>query len=296
MQAVGFIGFGEAARAITDGWVEAGIAGFRAAFDIKTLNGNEADAIARACAARNVLCRSSFTELGHTSDVLFSLVTADNALAAAEAAAPVLKPGTLYLDCNSCSPRTKCRAAGIVGNAGGRYVDVAIMSPIYPKRHRTPCIVSGPYSADAAEAMAGLGMTVKVAGPKIGEASSIKMVRSVMIKGTEALMAECFLAAEKAGVSTQVLASLTASDPAIDWPAKAGYCLERMMVHGNRRSAEMREVVATLDDLGLKPRMSAAAADWQAEIGNLGIKSVEESFAGRVAQILETADRKGEVD
>ncbi|WP_210275265.1 NAD(P)-dependent oxidoreductase [Martelella soudanensis] len=291
MKTVGFIGFGEAARAITDGWAEAGLAGVRAAFDIKTLNGNEADAVARACTARNVLCTSSCAEISERSDVIFSLVTADNALAAAEAAAPSLKPGTLYLDGNSCSPGTKRRAAGLIGDTGGRYVDVAIMSPIFPKRHKTPCLVSGPDGAEAAEAMADLGMNVTVVGPEIGDASSIKMIRSVMIKGTEALMAECFLAAEKAGVSAQVLASLAASDPAIDWPAKAGYCLERMMVHGNRRAAEMREVAATLDDLGLAPRMSAAAAEWQAAIGNLAIRTVEDGFAGRVAQILEAADQ-----
>ena len=63
----------------------------------------------------------------------------------------------------------------------------------------------------AATALGALGMRPTVVGDRVGQASTIKMMRSVMIKGIEALTAECLLGARLAGVDERVLASLQAS-------------------------------------------------------------------------------------
>ncbi len=123
---------------------------------------------------------------------------------------------------------------------------------------------------------------------RIGEASSIKMLRSVMIKGLEALTAECMLAARRAGVEQQVLASLQASDPGIDWTARSAYNLERMLVHGKRRAAEMREVAMTLSELNLPNRMALATVDWQSQLGELDVDITDASLTGRADAILES--------
>jgi hypothetical protein len=93
-----------------------------------------------------------------------------------------------------------------------------------------------------------------------------------MVKGMEALTAECFLAARRAGVGAQVLASLSESFPGMDWPKQSAYNLERMASHGIRRAAEMREVAATLRELGVEPLMAVATTERQAEIGRLDLK------------------------
>ena len=85
----------------------------------------------------------------------------------------------------------------------------------------------------------------------------------------EALTAECFLAAKRAGVEEAVMASLTASHPQMNWPKQSAYNFERMMVHGVRRAAEMREVVKMLDDLGLPSGLTSGVVDWQQSIGDL---------------------------
>jgi hypothetical protein len=112
------------------------------------------------------------------------------------------------------------------------------------------------------------------------------MLRSVMVKGLEALTAECLLAARKARVEDAVLASLQASDPGFDWRQRSAYNLERMMAHGERRAAEMREVAATLRGLGLPDRMAAATAEWQAAIGALGLGDADEDVGARADRIL----------
>lgn len=279
-----FIGFGEAAEAFATGLGPA-IAG--TAFDVNAAAPALPSALPPARAARaGVIFSANRATVLTPAQAVFCLVTADRATAAAEECAALLPQGMFWFDGNSCSPGAKRRAAQVIEAAGGRYVDMAIMAPVYPKRHQTPLLIAGPHAETAAALLAGLGMNATVTGDQVGDASSIKMMRSVMIKGMEALTAECLLAARRAGVDGPVLASLIASNPEIDWPVQAAYNLERMMVHGRRRAAEMREVAATLDELGLPAGLARATVDWQSRIGDLGLDPGADDFATRADQIL----------
>lgn len=281
---IALIGFGEAAEAFLSGWTRDGTAA--RAFDLKLLQPEQAPAMARRCRTAGAEAMSGPGPALAGATLAFSLVTADQALAAAEAAAPHLAPEALWLDGNSCSPSTKRAAAAVIEAAGGRYVDMAIMAPVAARRARTPVLLAGPAAEAAAGRLAALGMRPAVAGARVGDASTIKMLRSVMVKGLEALTAECLLAARRAGVEDAVLASLQASDPGFDWTRRAAYNLERMMLHGTRRAAEMREVAATLRELGLPDRLSEATAAWQAEIGRLGLDGGDDDVAARADRIL----------
>jgi 3-hydroxyisobutyrate dehydrogenase-like beta-hydroxyacid dehydrogenase len=113
-------------------------------------------------------------------------------------------------------------------------------------------------------------MKLTVVGADTGHAAAIKMIRSVMIKGIEALTMECFLAASRAGVLDEVTASMKNNYPSLDWTKIAEYNLERMASHGERRAAEMEESAATLRELGLEPRMVEATVKDQREMGAIG--------------------------
>lgn len=262
MSGLTFIGFGEAGQAFAGSIARGGLARV-AGFDVDR----------RRSAAMTALGVTPGTRDGALAGAgtVWCLVTADRAAEAAADCAPHLAPGALWLDGNSCSPGTKAQACAVIEAAGGRYVDVAIMAPVHPKRARVPLLLAGPHAEAGAEALRALGMSPTVVGDRVGQASTIKMMRSVMIKGIEALTAECLLGARKAGVDERVLASLQASDPGFDWAARSAYSLERMTQHGTRRAAEMREVARTLRELGLADRMAAATAEWQAELGALGL-------------------------
>ncbi len=279
MGTTGFIGFGEAAQAFASGW--AGAAGPLAAHDIKLDDPTKAPTIHAACATLSVTPAPTPAALADC-DLILCLVTADQALAAARAAPP-LAPVALWLDGNSCSPGTKAQAAAIIGAA---YVDMAIMAPVHPARHRTPVLMSGPRAEEAAARLRAFDMRVTVVGERVGIASTIKMLRSVIVKGIEALTAESFLAARRAGVDGQVLASLMASDRGIDWTARGAYNLERMLSHGPRRAAEMREVATTLRELGLPDDMARATADWQDRLGALAIGPGPDQLGPRSDRIL----------
>ncbi|MEZ5866186.1 MAG: DUF1932 domain-containing protein [Geminicoccaceae bacterium] len=280
-----FVGFGEAAMAFLGGW-GSGRPTTVAAYDVKTESPATRAGMEARYAAHAVLGGTSLAAALDGAEAVFSVVTADRALDAATAAATCLPAGAVWLDCNSCAPDTKRRAAAAIEHAGGRYVDVAVMAPVHPKRHRVPLLISGPHAEAAAALLRALDMRPEVIGSEIGAASTVKMLRSIMIKGQEALCAECFLAARRAGVADQVIESLEASDPGMEWRRRGAYNLERMMAHGARRAAEMREVVATIESLGLAGRMSRAAAGWQDEIAALGERPDGADLGGLLDRLL----------
>jgi 3-hydroxyisobutyrate dehydrogenase-like beta-hydroxyacid dehydrogenase len=282
---VGLLGFGEAARAIVEGWGEHRSWAVRT-YDLKLDDPLQSSLLRDHAETADVGCLRDPGELLRATEVVFCLVTADQAAAAAEAAAPFIRPGTLWFDGNSCAPGTKRRAAAAIESAGGRYVDLAIMAPIRPKLHRTPMLISGDHAEQAIATLESFDMTARIAGAAIGAASAIKMVRSVMIKGMEALTAECLLAARRAGVEEQVLASFEASDAGMAWRQRSYYNLGRMQEHGIRRAAEMREVTTTLRELGVPDRMSAATADWQEQIGRMDIAELSPELNAALDRVL----------
>jgi 3-hydroxyisobutyrate dehydrogenase-like beta-hydroxyacid dehydrogenase len=107
---------------------------------------------------------------------------------------------------------------------------------------------------------------------EVGQASAIKMFRSIVVKGLEALLVESMTASAEYGVEDRVLASLKETWPGIDWQKLAGYMIERVVSHGKRRAAEMREVSETLQSIGMEPTMAAATATRQQWIADLGVK------------------------
>lgn len=283
-QDVTFIGFGEAGAAFALEWPD-GQPRPRA-FDLKTAGALTRDDKLADYARCNVAgCEEAAAALADARAAL-CLVTADQALAAATDYAQLLDSDALWLDMNSVAPETKRAAAHAITAAGARYVDVAIMAPVHPRRRGVPLLVAGPHAEAGVRLLREIGFAhIRSVGQEIGAASAIKMIRSVLVKGMEALTAECVLAAEAAGVLREVLASLDASPPEAGWTARADYNLDRMIVHGVRRAAEMEEVVKTLDALGTGSEMTRATVIRQRAIGERGLHSAA-GLAAKIGAIL----------
>ena len=276
--AIAFIGVGEAGSAIVSGWGERRARAIRA-YDIKSDSPATSGAMAARYESLGIAGCADPAAAVDGADIVFCTVTADQAVNAAEAAAPHLAPGAFWCDLNSCAPSSKRRAAEAIEAAGGRYVDVAVMAAVHPKKNMTPLLVAGPHAEAVAPLLADLPMAPRVVPGEVGAASSIKMIRSVMVKGLEALTAECVLAAVAAGVEDEVFVSLMHSHPGVDWPRQASYNLGRSIAHGERRAAEMEEVARTLIDLGLPDDMARATVDWQRRIAAVGVPTVENARA-----------------
>lgn len=289
---IAFIGFGEAAGAFTEGLrgVFDGIDII--AYDAKTDSSVNSVKAAKLgdYAAAGVTAAADMKDALKDAMAIFSLVTADQAHEAAKNAAKFIRKDALFFDCNSCAPGTKRRSAEVIEAAGGRYVDIAVMAPVHPKLHRTPLLTSGPHTEDAVEFLSRIDMNVKPVEGDTGTASSMKMIRSIMVKGIEALVLECVLSGRKAGISDTVLDSLEVTFPGFNWKKRSAYMLERAVTHGIRRAAEMREVAITVQELGFSGAMASSTAEWEDIAGNLGLKgrfTGDEDYAEIADAILE---------
>ncbi len=270
---VAFIGFGEAARAFVDS-LRADTAPLRfRAYDI-LIDGAGAAALAEAAAARDVVLHHSAREAVEGADIVVSAVTAG---AAQEALMPAyaapLGPHVLF-DVNSVSTGVKLANAATVRGAGGAYVDMAVMAPVHPNGHRTPVLVAGDLEGPAQRFLDLHGFRFEALGPDPGQAAVVKMLRSMFVKGLEAITVQTLVAAGEAGCAPRVFASLVRSFPGFDLPVLSEYFFERLDRHGRRRAEELREVARTMQELGFAPGGCLAE----------GIAEVQAHFAGAALQ------------
>lgn len=264
---VSFIGFGEAGQAIASGLREAGIERI-AVWDI--LFPQAAGAKLKAAGEKfGVRLADSAADAVRDADMVISAVTAASSLEAARSVEPHLAGKPYYLDINSVSPGRKQATAKLLGEKV-RYVDVAVIAPIHPARHKTPLLIAGPHADEISPLLSEMEMQLKIVPGDTGQAAAIKMIRSVMIKGMEALTLECYLAASRAGLLEEVIASMKNNYPTLDFGKMGDYNIERMASHGERRAAEMEESSVTLRELGLDPLMVDATVKRQREMGAIG--------------------------
>jgi len=195
------------------------------------------------------------------AELVISAVTPSSAVDVARDARPNLNPGQIFLDLNSVSPETKQEVASHIDRSKARFVEAAVMAGVPKPRLKVPMLLGGPHAAEMAGRLRSVGMNATAFSDQVGMASAVKMCRSVMIKGLEALAVECLFAARQYGAEDAVLESLSATYPSMGWKDHLpDYLISRVAEHGRRRAAEMREVAQTLDDVGVEPTMALAIA------------------------------------
>jgi 3-hydroxyisobutyrate dehydrogenase-like beta-hydroxyacid dehydrogenase len=258
---IAFIGFGEVGQVFSRGFLTHGVAGIRA-YDLLfgSAPGQRLEAAARGL---GVGCADTPAAACGDAAFVFSAVTADRAEAVACEAASWLKPGQIFVDVNSAAPSTKQRAAQAVAASGADYVEAAVMAPVLKPGLGVAILAGGPKAKSAAETLNRLGMNLTPVSEVFGRASAMKLCRSIVIKGLEALMVDCAAACEAWDVKDPVFASLHATFPSIDFHALAADMRERVATHGVRRAAEMREAAEMLAAAGLEPGLASAIADAQ---------------------------------
>lgn len=276
LEHIGLLGYGEVGKIFADGLksrvrtVSAWDLKFDAAVTGAAVRAAE---LAHAAQAGVPAC-GSLAALCAQADLVICAVTASNTLAVAQAAAPYLRAGAFFLDLNSASPGTKQQAAQVIEAAGAHYVEAGVMTSVPPHGLQVPMLLGGTQAQALAQQLRGWGMDANPVAREIGVASAIKMCRSVMIKGLEALVIESYTTARAYGVEEHVLGSLAQTFPSIDWAQTGAYFFSRVAQHGKRRAEEMREAAHTVRETGFVPWMAAAIAEkheWVATQSQAGV-------------------------
>ena len=259
--AVALLGLGEAGTAISRGLAEhwRGDSGTRRILAVDTAQKDNVrgPAITERAHEIGVEIGDRYTKALGAANVVISVVTGTDAKDAAEAAREYLKPGTLYLDVNTLTGKQKADIAARVEAAGVHYVDIAAMGGFSTYGYRAPFVLSGPMAERAVAWMKPLGFDVTVMSDRAGDSSSVKIIRSIMVKGLEALGVECMVAAHRAGLTEEVLACFADIDDRT-FPGMVKSLTASHTNHAKRRMEEVDKVMENLAELGMEPIMSSA--------------------------------------
>jgi 3-hydroxyisobutyrate dehydrogenase-like beta-hydroxyacid dehydrogenase len=260
-QQIAFIGFGEVGQTFAEGLLKNDAVRV-VAYDILLGGSNDSRIKAKASALGVVLLQSA-SDAAVGCDIVISAVTASQVETVAKSAAAFLRPGQLFLDVNSAAPSTKQRAAAYVEAAGAHYIECAVMAPVLKPGLGVQILAGGPQATQTANRMNALGMNITAVSVEFGRASAMKLCRSIVIKGLEALIVDCSEASERWDVKEPVFASLASTFPSIDWHKLSNDMRERVSTHGVRRSAEMYEAGEMLSALEMTPDLANAIAEAQ---------------------------------
>jgi 3-hydroxyisobutyrate dehydrogenase-like beta-hydroxyacid dehydrogenase len=259
---IAIIGFGEAGTILGEELVRAGCT--VVTYDVLIADAQRRQAVLERAQRAGVRVCDGTPAAVQEADLVISAVTASASGEVAALAATRLRPGQVFLDINSVAPATKLVNARSIEPSGADFVEAAVMAPVPAQRLAVPMLLGGRRAAEVAQALRALGMNATAIADRVGVAAAVKMCRSIIIKGLEALTLESMLAARRLGAEREVLASLHQSYPHMDWQgALPDYLLSRVAEHGRRRAAEMREVARTLEEIGIDPMMAAATAKRQ---------------------------------
>ncbi|MDI6725278.1 MAG: NAD(P)-binding domain-containing protein, partial [Methanobacterium sp.] len=189
---IGFLGFGEVASTLSKGLLKQGL-------EVSTsITGRSPKTVLKAKNSGVNLVNSN-EELATNCQMLISTVVPKNAVIVAREIGESFRG--IYVDLNNIAPTTVRKCRKYLSNS--KFVDAAIIGSIRSGIN-TPLIASGKYASEFAK-LNDYGMKIEIIGDKIGQASSIKMLRSSYTKGLAALLFETLLAAYKLNLDEKVL-------------------------------------------------------------------------------------------
>ena len=265
---IALLGFGEAGSAIArglcaaSGWRGTAKPGDNAprrviAIDTALDKDARGSALGKTARALDVAIEGAYTVALGEADLVISVVQGEHALEAATSAAPLLKKGAYFLDLCTVTGKMSDEDRAAIETGGGRYIDIAVMGGFFSQGIKAPMLVAGEDAAEAVAWMNANGFETRLLGPKPGSASSVKMLRSTLVKGIEALGVESLVAAQRQGILKEVLGCLGDAD-AMTLGGFITMLVQTHIVHAHRRWEEMGLVAQTLRETGVDPLMTEA--------------------------------------
>ena len=190
-------------------------------------------------------------------DFVFSLVPGSAAVAAADMLRPVMKPGAVFVDLNSITAAMVREIAAVFDGSGIDLVDGAVLGN-FRAGGRVPVLLAGPRAEEVRGLLAGESFKPTCIDGVPGDASAIKMLRSVLMKGLEALFVESLVAAEVQGLRPAFLQAFGDLD---ERPFATTMEVQTVthLVHAARRLGEIERVQSVLRADGVDDTMTEAS-------------------------------------
>ena len=194
-------------------------------------------------------------------DAVISAVTGAQAAAVAQAVLPCLPPGSLYMDLCTGEPQDMEVMEELARQRDVDFADIAIMGSVPTTGVRTSLLGAGKGAERAAAFWQAQGAAMRVLPGKAGDAMRLKLLRSLMTKGLEALAIENLMLAERMGLREELHEVLRD----LDHHGLRHFmelCLRTHLVHGVRRRDEVLQVKRQIEQAGIAPRVMDGVLDF----------------------------------
>jgi 3-hydroxyisobutyrate dehydrogenase-like beta-hydroxyacid dehydrogenase len=266
-----FIGFGELGSSLAGGLGHSGVHLIRAYMRERSQPAAAA-ALAQRLHRAGVHRSASLEEAIAGATAVLSVVPASASREVVESCAPLLDAGAYYVDLTAAAVADKREAAVLVGRAGALYVDVAVLGTVSTSGFEVPIVASGPGARGWQALVNPEGLAVEAIDAPAGHATLLKLLRSIYMKGRDALIVEMMLTARRYGLEDRVAASIQGPGERVTFPALAERVLCAVAVHAERRADELRGSSQIVREAGVDPVMTRAGSEVLRRLAGLDLR------------------------
>lgn len=266
---LGLLGFGEAAARLAGDFRNAGFSPL-VAYSRSGAKAKPGDALHEKARALGVTLVKTPAALARQTDVILALTPGKAAVPALRRILRHLRPDHLYIDASSNSAKAMEQAAALVGDAA-RFVDASVMGPVDLMGLKVPFVASGPHAAEFRDRLTPHGMVINVVGKGPGDASAMKLIRSVLMKGLAMLLLDTMEAAHRRNILDAVIEDSSVTFNEIPFQKIIKRYVGGTAVHCERRVHEMKECLELLHDMGSTDRSTKATISMLREMVKMGM-------------------------
>jgi 3-hydroxyisobutyrate dehydrogenase-like beta-hydroxyacid dehydrogenase len=185
---------------------------------------------------------------------------------------PLLAAGVCFADMTAASPASKQEAARAAAERGVLYADAAVLGTVAMSGAAVPIAAAGT-GAQALRALAApAGLAIDVIGGEAGQAARLKLIRSVYMKGRDALVLEMMIAARRLGLENEVAASIAGPGEQVPFPQLSERVLSALAIHAGRRAEELGSSADVLREAGVDPIVTLAGSERLRRLAALGLR------------------------
>jgi 3-hydroxyisobutyrate dehydrogenase-like beta-hydroxyacid dehydrogenase len=273
MAVLAFIGFGELGTSLAEGLGRSGSNLLRAYTPERSQPAAAAALEARLLSA-GAQRSSSLKEALTDATAVLSVVPAGASRDVAERSAPLLARGAYYVDLTAARVADKEAAAEVIEQVGGLYVDAAVLGTVATSGFEVPIVASGPGAHGWRALVVPQGLVVEVLDAPAGHATLVKLLRSVYMKGRDALILEMMIAARRYGLEELVARSIQGPGETVPFPALAERVLRALAVHADRRADELLASSEVVRAVGVDPVITRAGSQVLRGVAELELRDV----------------------
>ncbi len=266
---LGLLGFGEAAARLAMDFSQAGFNNITA-YSRSGAKAQPGDPVYQRAEAAGVKLAKSVGTLAKKSDIIIALTPGKAAVPALKKILKYLRPEHLYIDASSNSAHNMEQAAALIGNSA-RFVDASVMGPVDIMGLKVPFVASGPHAEEFRDRMTPCGMVITVVGSNPGDASAMKLIRSVLMKGLAMLLLETMEAAHRRNILDAVIEDSSVTFNDIPFQKIIKRYIGGTAVHCERRIHEMKECLELLQDMGSTDRATKSTISMLRDMVKMGM-------------------------